>query len=88
MRRKLHMPAITLGLAEVEERLHRLRRRLNAVTAQHSVYVCLSVTIAVLSVLIILALRGPAAAFRAATWSGGVLCLTVTVWAWMTARRR
>ncbi len=82
------MPAITLGLAEVEERLHALRRRLNAVTAQHSVYVCLSVTISVLSALIILALRGSAVAFRAATWSGGILCLAAGIWGWATARRR
>lgn len=82
------MPAITLGLAEVEERLHALRRRLNAVTAQHSVYVCLSLTIAVLTALIILALRGSAVAFRTATWSGGVLCLAVSAWGGLTARRR
>ena len=88
MRRELYMPAITLGLAEVDKRLHALRRRLNAVTAQHSVYVCVSMTIVVLSALIILALRGSAVAFRAATWSGGVLCLAVAVWGWLTARRR
>ncbi|HJW12163.1 MAG TPA: hypothetical protein VJ598_10270, partial [Albitalea sp.] len=88
MRRKLYMPAITLGLAEVEERLHALRRRLNAVTAQHSVYVSLSVTIVVVSALIILALRGSAATFRAATWSGAILCLAVGVWGWLRARRR
>ncbi|HVO26900.1 MAG TPA: hypothetical protein VMW56_25090 [Candidatus Margulisiibacteriota bacterium] len=82
------MPAITLGLTEVEKRLHALRRRLNAVTAQHCVYVCVSIAMAVLSALIILALRGSAAAFRAATWSGGILCLVVSVWGWLTMRRR
>jgi hypothetical protein len=82
------MPAITLGLAEVEERLRVLRRRLNAVTAQHSVYVSLSSIIVVLTGLIILGLRGSASAFRAATWSGAVLCLAAGAWGVLAARRR
>lgn len=82
------MPAITLGLAEVEERLRALRRRLNALTAQHSVYASVSAIIVVITALILLGLRGSPATFRAATWCGGVVCLTAGVWAVVAARRR
>jgi hypothetical protein len=82
------MPAITLGLAEVEERLRALRRRLNALTAQHSVYVSVSAIIVVITALILVGLRGSAVAFRAATWCGAVVCLAAGVWAAGAARRR
>jgi hypothetical protein len=82
------MPAITLGLAEVEERLRVLRRRLNAVTTQHSAYLSLSVISAVVTALIIMALRGSPSAFRAAAWSGVVLCLAAGAWGVLAARRR
>lgn len=82
------MPAITLGLAEVEERLRTLRRRLNAVIAQHSVYVSLSAIIVTLTALIILGLRGSASTFRAATWSGIAVCLAAGTWGILAARRR
>ncbi len=81
------MPAITLGLAEVEERLHALRRRLNGVTAQHGAYVGTSTVILVLTALIIVALRGPASVFRMATWGGVLVLLGVTAWCLRTVRR-
>ena len=82
------MPAITLGLAEVEDRLRALRRRLNAVTAQHSVYVSLSVVTLVIAALIVLGLRGSAAAFRAGAWGGLGVCLATALWGMMAARKR
>jgi hypothetical protein len=82
------MPAITLGLAEVEERLHQLRRRLNWLSAQHAVYLSLSVVALVATALIILALRGAPAAFRAATWGGALLCLASVGWCVFTVRHR
>ena len=81
------MPAITLGLAEVEERLRVLRRRLNAITAQHSVYLSLSAIAVALSGLIIVGLRGSTAAFRGAMWGALVACLTAIVWSAAAARR-
>ena len=82
------MPAITLGLAEVEERLRVLRRRLNAITTQHSVYVSLSAVLVALSGLILVGLRGSTSTFRASMWGAVVLCLAAVAWAVGATRRR
>lgn len=87
-RRKPDMPAITLGLAEVEERLRVLRRRLNAVTAQHSVYLSLSVVTVALSGLIIVGLRGSTSAFRTSMWGAVVCGLAAIAWGAGAARWR
>lgn len=71
------MPAITLGLAEIEERLRALRWRLNAVAVQHGAYLSASVLVLVVAGLLFLALRGSAPAFRLAAWTGAAISLGV-----------
>lgn len=82
------MPATTLGLAEVEERIRVLRRRLNVITAQHGVYLSLSAVAVALSGLIIIGLRGSTSAFRASMWGAVVLCLAAITYAAAATRRR
>jgi hypothetical protein len=86
--RRAGMPAITLGLAEVEDRLRVLRRRLNSVTAQHSVYVSLSAIMLVLAALIVLGLRASAMTFRIAAWGGALLSVGAVAAAMISLRRR
>ncbi len=81
------MPAITLGLAEVEERLRALRRRLNSVTVQHSAYLASSTVILLLAAVIVVGLRASAWTFRIATY-GSVLLVIVAVAGCITYARR
>ncbi len=71
------MPAITLGLAEVEERLRALRRRLNAVTVQHGAYVAATAMFIVLTVIVVAGLRASASVFRVTAWVGTASVLIV-----------
>lgn len=87
------MPAITLGLAEVEERLRALRRRLNFVTAQHSAYLGTSLVLLAAALLIILGLRASASVFRIAAWGStlvvigaGAACVVQARRHWLDAR--
>src|SRR5438105_2046451 len=73
----IFMPAISLGLAEVEERLRALRRRLNVFTALHAVFLSLGTIVFAIAVLIVLGLRASSLTFRIATWSDGVLAVVV-----------
>ena len=82
------MPALTLGLAEVEERLRALRRRLNSVTAQHSAYLGISAVLLVVATLIVLGLRAPSSAFRFGVWVGALLVIGVLTACVTLARRR
>jgi hypothetical protein len=82
------MPAITLGLAEIEERLRALRRRLNTVTVLHAVGVSLSILFLVAAGLVAVGLRGDGPAFRVATWLAiGIAAATLAACA-IVARRR
>jgi hypothetical protein len=87
------MPAITLGLAEIEKRLRALRRRLNLVKLQHGVYVSASAIILAATGLIILGLRGSPGTFRVAAWSAAALslgaiwgCALFLHWHWLDAQ--
>ena len=82
------MPAITLGLAEIEERLRLLRRRLNAVVVQDAVYISGSVVVLVAAALVVLALRGSASTFRMAVWAGASLSAAVFAGGVVFLRRR
>jgi hypothetical protein len=82
------MPAITLGLAEVEERLRALRRRLNSVTAQHSIYLGVSSASLLVSVVIVVGLRAPAATFRIVACGSALLVVIVAAACLGYARRR
>ncbi len=81
------MPAITLGLAEVEERLRALRRRLNAVTVQHSAYMALTAVLIVLTATIVAGLRASAPVFRITAWVGAALALVAAAVCATYARR-
>jgi hypothetical protein len=82
------MPAITLGLAEVEERLRALRRRVNSVTAQHSIYLGVSSAILLVAALIIVGLRASASTFRIAACGSVLLVMIIAVACLGYARRR
>jgi hypothetical protein len=82
------MPAITLGLAEVEQRLRTLRRRLNWVTAQQSIYLGASFVTLLLSVVIVVGLRASASTFRIAACAGALLVVIVGLTSLAYARRR
>jgi hypothetical protein len=82
------MPAITLGLAEVEQRLRTLRRRLNWVTAQQSIYLGASFVTLLLSAVIVVGLRASASTFRTAACAGVLLVVIVTLACLAYARRR
>ena len=73
------MAAITLGLAEVEERLQALRRRLNLATAQHSFYVGSSVLLAIIAVLVFAGLHASPQTFRILAWAALALALSVAI---------
>lgn len=73
------MPAITLGLAEVEERLQALRWRLNLRTAQHGIYVTLATALVLGSALIPVGLHGSPATFRMVAWTSALMWLLVAL---------
>jgi len=82
------MAAITLGLAEVEERLQALRRRLNLTTAQHGFYIASSVLVAIIAVLVFTGLHASPQTFRILAWAGLALALSVAMAAVLYTRRR
>ncbi|MFI5364833.1 MAG: hypothetical protein ACHQ4J_04340 [Candidatus Binatia bacterium] len=82
------MPAITLGLVEVEERLHVLRRRLNWLTLQHGAYLAASTVILVATALIVAGLRGSALTFRVTLCGGSLLSVAVITASVALGRRR
>jgi len=51
------MPAMTLGLAEVEERLRRVRRRLNTFTLLHAAFLNLGTILLGVALLIVFGFR-------------------------------
>jgi len=82
------MPAISLGVAEVEEQLRRIRRRVNGLLAQQAAYVSLAVLCASISGVIVAALHASGSGFRlAAAGAGGLSMLTLAAAA-LSARRR
>ena len=82
------MPAITLGLAEVEERLQAIRRRLNSGTTLHAAFVGLSVSVLVGAALVVLGLRSSTAVFALAAWTGAALSISTWAGCAVYARRR
>jgi len=87
------MPAITLGLAEVEERLQALCQRLNYRTAQHGIYVASATAVLLGTVLIPVGLRASPATFRVVAWASALLlltavlaCITYAWWHWSDIR--
>ena len=82
------MPAITLGLAEIEERLSVLRGRLNTVTLLHAASLSLSTACLVGAALIAVGIRGDVAQFRVVTWLGIALVGGVLAACGLAARRR
>ena len=82
------MPAVTLGLAEVEERLAGIRRRLNRVTLLHVIFAGASVVCLVGALLVVVGLRGNVESFRIATWSGLAIVIATIVTCALLVRRR
>lgn len=88
------MSTIPLRVAEVEARVHLVRRRLNSFTLQHVAYLAASAVVIVAAILIAVGLRAPAAIFRAAVW-GSVAAVLATLglsvwwatWRWIDVRR-
>lgn len=82
------MPAITLGLAEVEERLRRVRRRLNSFTILHAAFLSLSTILLAIAALVFFGLRGSAPGFRVAMWCIVAIAMAVSAGSWLHAWRR
>jgi len=82
------MPAVTLGLAEVTERLRGLRRRLNTFVVLQALCVSLSAACLACALLVILGLRASANTFRVATWAGLLYGAAALVGAVLFVRRR
>jgi hypothetical protein len=82
------MPAITLGLAEVEERLRALRRRLNSATAQHSIYLGASSASLLVAAVVVVGLRASAPTFRLVACGSALLAMIITAASLGYARRR
>jgi len=79
---------ISLRVAEVEARVHLVRRRLNAFTLQHVAYLAGSIVILITAILIVVGIRAPATVFRVAAWiSIAAIAVTVALAAWWAARR-
>lgn len=73
------MPAVTLGFEEIEDRLRKLRRRLNSFAAQHAGYVAGSISVFALTLVIVTALRGSPLVFRVTLWLAGAAVLAAAV---------
>jgi hypothetical protein len=69
------MSTIPLRVAEVEARLHLVRRRINAFTLQHVSFLALSAVALTAAVVIVVGLRASPETFRLAAW--GALAVTV-----------
>src|SRR5574337_1011769 len=82
------MPAITLGVAEVEEQLRRVRRRVNGLVVQQTAALVLSLTLLSLAGLLLAAMYLPPPLFRVAAWSLLALLVCAGVGTSLTARRR
>src|SRR5262245_56567450 len=87
------MSTIPLRVAEVEARLHLVRRRINAFTLQHVAFLGSSVLVLVGAALITAGLRGSAETFRIAAWAGlavvlttAALCIVVLATRWVDLR--
>ena len=63
------MPAITLGLSEIERQLRAVRRRRNLVTLQQALYVWGGLAVLAAALLVVLALREQEMPFRIAFWA-------------------
>ncbi len=78
------MPATELGLADIEERLRSLCRRINTVTAVHGASLCVA------TIVLAAALRvglGPSRFAGSLTWLTTATCLGVLAWAVTYVRR-
>lgn len=67
------MPAISLGLDEVEERLRQIRSRLNSLSLQHVVYSSGSLIVVLGALLIVIRLRASPAIINASTTAYAVI---------------
>lgn len=82
------MPSLSVGFAQVEERLCILRRRLNLLTLQDAVYVSGTLAVLALTLVVVLALRARAAFFTGAMWTALAAVGAATIAAVQRVRRR
>jgi len=82
------MPAITLGLVEIESRLRLVRRRWNGRIVQHAAYFGASLLVLAAALLIVLALGDGVTAFGVAFWAAIAAVVLVTAVATRLVRRR
>ncbi len=82
------MPAIAVGLGEIEGRVRALRRRLNLVTLQHGVYLGGSAVVLLAAALVLLGVRGSAPTFRIAVWGAAGMTVTIAGTCALFLRRR
>lgn len=82
------MRPVTLESADIERRLRRIQRRLNALSLQHAIYLGGSLVPLAAAALVVLAMRAPIAVFTVGCWSSIAGLATAAAFAATTVRRR
>lgn len=82
------MPPFSVGVAQVEERLRNLRRRLNLLALQDGMYLGTSVVLIAACLVVVLAVRGQATVFAVTLWAAGTASGLAVAGAILRVRRR
>jgi hypothetical protein len=82
------MPPFSVGVAQVEERLRNLRRRLNLLALQDGMYLGASVLLVAACLVVVLAVRGQATVFAVTLWAAGTASALAIAGAILRVRRR
>lgn len=82
------MPSFSVGFAQIEDRLHTVRRRLNLLTLQDALYLSGSLVALAAALLIALAVRGGASFFAVAVWMATATITATIAAAAVWIRRR
>lgn len=82
------MPSLSVGFAQVEDRLRIVRRRLNLLTLQDALYLSGSLVALAIALVIVLALRGRAALFAGSVWAAAAAVAAAIVAAALRIHRR
>jgi hypothetical protein len=82
------MPPFSVGVAQVEERLRNLRRRLNLLALQDGMYLGATVLLIAACLVVVLAVRGQATVFAVTLWAASTASALAIAGASLRVRRR
>ena len=82
------MPPFSVGVAQVEERLRYLRRRLNLLALQDGMYLGATVLLIAACLVVVLAVRGQATVFAVTLWAASTASALAIAGASLRVRRR